>query len=529
MPNVHVTDRASEALHGRRTMYVLEGANFERVLHSALDPHPLASNRAERHRTHEGDPFSDPNRQLRFTLASDVGSVVSKAEREQLLAISRLPLVSIDALPGVAVEPSSSRGQVSLRHDGEGITVTTTREPNRSCSDFYTDDHPRILGAHLGLENDQAEALAFSIVAHTALGNDYLVSPTLAAERQDSRFWGRAISACTSSEAIAIAGLKARMYRSHVINARGPHWSINTGWLFDVTALHLVPRLQPALSSALAPSATEEEAACADHLLAIRERLRGLLFARDELARLERREALGRDWPRFQERKAPVSGGTGNDLIFRASYHLTAAMNGLTSVLDNLAWIAAARESVTVRPESVGFDGLWNPSRRFPKTRAHDWLAGAWDSFPPLRQALALRSLRNVDDHRAGLEFVWAMGVIPPARVGPELLCVAVPTDDVTFGLPDGRRVDATGPLVHLATIALDDRFLFRPRLLVEIALVAASRVTDGFLAQYPWPRAEWLVGTDAYAEAHPISVQCRGRWHRSLWGYELLPSALRP
>jgi len=80
----------------------------------------------------------------------------------------------------------------------------------------------------------------------------------------------------------------------------------------------------------------QKKAGCVDHLLAIRSRLRDLIICRDELARLERREALGKDWPTGMRDRDSVIGGSGNDLVFRVDYHVAAALNAMSSILDNL-------------------------------------------------------------------------------------------------------------------------------------------------------------------------------------------------
>ncbi len=498
---------------------------------AALDPLPLAADRGQSNLVEAGDPYSDTDRLLRLTVGLDVEAAPARSQRA-VLSLARLPHVTLDVLPdlkGLAV--SDSLGSVAMDRGEEGISVTTTRRLGTTHFGWYRDDYAEILAGQTGLEQGLAVQLALSVAAHRALHNDYLVSPALAALRDTKAFWGRSTSSTTIEEAMFLAGLKSRIYRNVpiVVSSLGS-MSITTGWLYDAAAMRLSGPLRKALAGALSPDATSEERGCVDHLLAIRSRLRDLIICRDELARLERREALGKDWPTGMRDRDSVIGGSGNDLVFRVDYHVTAALNAMSSILDNLAWIVCSREGLAVPSKQIGFDRIVDPRRPFGPTKASAWLAAAAQHDKLVREGLALRALRNLADHWAGMDYGWVMSGHPgqPAARGPEMLAVWIPRDEPTYGMPDGTHSPAGDDLAAFAAIAFPDLLVIRPRTLVEAALVRASYLSSRLLALYSWPPRTWLYRDPAYRQEEQTIRHCRGRWHRALWGSDLLPASTR-
>ncbi len=522
MPFSRAFDPASAFVYGPQLMLVLTDAVGMAEIERALLPLPLGASPHARHRTDLRDPFSDPDRPLRLTFASDVAMAPAREQR-LLSALAHLHNVLIDVLPEVDVPSGPTVGRVSVSRRDEALSIVTTREPTKPSPGWYRKGAASALTAQAGIGSELAERLVLSISAHEALGNDYLVSPTLALHRDTRAFWGPATGACTVDEALFLAGLKGRLYRMVKMSAV---IEITTGWLYETTATRLSPSFRRALMGALDPAADEGQSRSAPFLLAIRSRLRDLLVCRDELARLERREALGRDWPADAERVHRVVGGSGNDLAVRVAYHVTAGLNAMSTVLDNLAWVVAAREHIDAKPWRIGFDKLVRPADDFPPTRASDVVARGVSHRHPTRRALALRAIRNETDHGTGLVHGWAMSVRGASRSGPEMLAVWVPRSGLVYRLPEGEG-RAADELDDVATVATGDVVLLRPRVLIESALACAAALSEQILNLYGWNSGRWLRRHAASGVDQHVLRLSRGRWHRALWGADLLPPGL--
>jgi hypothetical protein len=521
-------DNRSVYLYGMHPLLVLaDGSGYEAII-KALLPRPQAAESMARRQTYGRDPFSDPDRPLTFTLASDLAASSARQLR-QMLDLSRLRHIQVDAIPPVEVEGWDAAGRVAFKKVERGIEITTTRHPDQVYWDWYGDPHSDdvapLLAQQTGLSSQVAAELALDLAIHKALGNDYLVSPVLAAYRATAPFWGEREGTCTIEEALFLAGLKSRLYRTaplHV-DARISFWT-TTGSVYDGAAMDLSRPLRSALAGSLSPTASHEESQCIDHLIAIRSRLRDLLVYRDELGRLERREVLGKDWPRAVERDGSVSGGTGNDLVFRVDYHVTAALNAFTTILDNLAWVVSARERLSVtNARAVGFDRLIEATKPFGQTKASATLAKHVTADALLQQGLALRVLRNIVDHRTGFSYGWVMSVRDQTWQGPEMLSVWIPRDEPRFGMPDGTERPAAEALEDLATVAIPELLILRPRVLVEACVASASAVVSLILRLYPWQSRAWLYQDPQYRQREWTQHHHRGRWHRGLWGTELI------
>jgi hypothetical protein len=199
----------------------------------------------------------------------------------------------------------------------------------------------------------------------------------------------------------------------------------------------------------------------------------------------------------------------------------------MTTILDNLAWVVSVRERIGAQSRRVGFDRLVIPSNDFPPTRASDKVAELADHVHPVRRALALRAIRNATDHGTGLTQGWAMSVQGKSRWGPEMLAVWVPRRGLLYRLPKGES-EAANELLDVATFAIDDLLLLRPRVLIEAALVCAADLTSRLLRLYEWNSGAWLHQDATSRRDLQVLRLSRGRWHRGLWGWDLLPEALR-
>jgi hypothetical protein len=366
-----------------------------------------------------------------------------------------------------------------------------------------------------------ATTAAREAIAHKALGNDYIVSPTLVrARRHREAAWPNELGACSVDEAFALAGLKSRMYRSVPMSAE-PHGlvSLTTGLFRDLATTKLNPPLWRAIVAALGPNAISDEAACAERLLAVRSRLNDLLVARDEILRLARRDALGSAWERPFD-QGPVSGPAGNDLSAHLAYHLMAALNALTAVADNLTWIVRRRCGIALGDDdtSSGFFRLLTDRRR---ERMTDELKKAVDSLislPRTPLALGLLRLRNTFAHREGLDYglltVETMS-IPMARSTAALWYFPA-----SFGQRvriDTRDIDLFDACLQEATLGIDGHIgvVTFPKL-VNIILAVSFELTHEMLGSPPWRSPQrWLYRSRAHADQ---------RLMRRLWRADLQP-----
>lgn len=528
-PRASATDRFAVYVHGlHQVLALIDGIGAAEVPAQHL-PLPAGAKPGGRLHAGNGDPFSDPHRPLRISLGNDVAQL-PRRDRAVLAGLARLDGVEVHALPGAIDGEPKGVGVVTVEPRGEYIDVKTTLHPSTTYGGFFGTGWHQVLDSQLRVGLDRAFTLTRDIAAHEALGNDYLVSPILATRRATAAFWGAAVGSATLEEATFLAGVKTRMYRMMLTNALSQaHVSVNTGWVLDAAALALAPRLKRALAGALSPVATRAEGLATPHLLAIRGLLRDLLLARDELARLERREAMGPEWPRTFGRDRPIEGGSGNDLIYRMSYHATAALNAFTAILDNLAWVVSAREGIVAKPHTIGFDRLVaaNPGAAWQATRPIAHLRAATDRSAT-RRAMAIRALRNWADHRDGLEF-GAVRAVKYERTmkGPEMLAIWVWKNEATFKLWDGTEGRAADQLDDIAALDLGDVLLLRPRPLVEACIASASRLTNDFLSLYDWSPADWIKTQRRPGDGLSTTRLLRGRWQRALWGVELAPRAL--
>ena len=475
-----------------------------------------------------GDPFSDPARALRLTVAGDVGSA-SKLDVMLMGRLGRLRGVQVDALPGAGLSGSQDVAFIKVAWGDEYARVETTRDGGSAASTYFDRSWRQALET-LGHPPDQTSSLAEAIAAHMALGNDYLICPTLLPERDSSAFWGRSLGTASVAEAGYLAGVKSRTFSANVVNGLSEaHLSINTGWIEDLAARELAPCLTRALAGSLASAAADEKAATSN-LLTIRSLLRDLLLARDELTILERREVLGVDWVRRQAREVDVSGGAGNDLTYHVSYHVTAALSAFSGILDNLSWVVAARDRVRDKPRNIGFDRLASPTPPAPwdaiKPRAYLTSAMPWSA---VGQALALRVLRNQVMHRSRLTFGYARAV-ENAQMGsgPECLAVWLWKQEEKTRMPDGHEFAPTAPIEGIALLDLPDCLLVRPRSLVELAIAVSARVTEDILSHYEWTKGSWLRLDPRWNLDRFTQRLSRGRWSRAIWGLGVTSPAAR-
>ncbi len=478
-----------------------------------------------------GDPFTDPRRPLRLTLAADVVDL-PVAQQRCLAAIGELRGIEVDALPGAVDARVVGPHRVTITLQDDGISVESSGRPDTVAGTFFDPSLARLLEMHLGIRPELADQLNQAIAAHEALGNDYLVSPTLVGQRASDAFWGGAIGTASGLEALFLGGVKSRMYGMSRLNAlSAARVSTNQGVILDRAAMSLVPTLGGAMAGSLAPTADPAERGAASHLLAIRSLLRDLLFARDDVVRLERREALGSDW-RGTGRHQPEEGETGNDLAYRYRYHVTAVLNTFTAILDNLAWVVVSREQLTPRSHAVGFEKLlgFRPSASFPQTRPTPILQdAAARTGSAVARALALRALRNQADHQVGLSYGRVRSVkFEPTMKGPEMFAAWLWKGSMSYPTGVNERRDAFDELIDVGAFAAGNLGLLRPRPLAELAIACAARITADVLALYPWTDATWLGSPRKGRPSTTDNRPYRGRWQRYLWGVDVThPTAL--
>jgi hypothetical protein len=402
-----------------------------RAFRPSHDPIPTAASSMLPRQPQPGDPFLEVSRPLVLTLSYEWRESPSKLK--DLLSLSTLPGVVVVVANGVPtmgydvevmswsvdgsiiraeIQPQTSEGAdlARMRAHFDGPSVVRSAELHRSATAQLMGGGTQDADRALGVPQDQAALALYEGQAHEALGYDYIVSPTLVrARRHPRKAWFNQLGACSFREAMALAGAKARLYRSIPL-VMEPHsqFMINTGLWLEMAVQHFVPTLQSAIKASLAPSASPEEAATAPHLLAIRSRLTDYLIARDALFRLGRSEALGPLWVRpFDSR--PAAGAGGNDRIALQMFHFTAALEAAFSVLDNLAWTFAKRDGNSDETYGVGFNALVAARRQ----GAPAWLRGsdvltaarAISASASVAAVLGARQVRNAVVHSDGIHF----------------------------------------------------------------------------------------------------------------------------
>lgn len=529
-----VWDRRSTLDYGRHpALQFVDGvatADFEGV----NDPIPAAGWGPHDPTLLQGDPFNDPRRLLVLTLASDCAALPD-SQLYDLLSLSTLPGVVVAVAPGLDARGFRDALRLDVTLHASSLTAEAKADPSsrrwadsgrvgdrlwdRQASTPFDPALFEVAEHVLRLPHGDARRLAVEVVAHEALGHDYIVSPGLAAgaRRRRGWWWPRRKGTCSPGQAMRLAGAKARMYRMIPLAYEPMRFSINVGMWLDLAAMNFTPGLREALKGALAPGATSGEEAAADHLLAIRGRLTELLQSRDAIYRLVRREAL--DPQPSRGRDEEEAGVTGNDLIARLSYHLTAALDAAYGVGDNLAWVLARRDETTGADRIISFTGLVGGD----KARRHRWREGAHAAAgaaavlasPRLPFMLAVREVRNLRVHREGVD-------TGPIRWGP-------PRDAPirrlsgwwihrrrlgTHRLRDGRDIELSDALAQEADYVSDAFVAFAFVPFVDTLWKDTATLAGGVLRSIDWPSARrWRP------RLTPGQRLWRQRSQRRLWG----------
>jgi hypothetical protein len=162
------------------------------------------------------------------------------------------------------------------------LDVMTTRFPNKTYGMLDQPGMAPYAAEALAIDPLTAQRLLLETFAFESLGYDYLVSPTLVRARHTNRrAWPNQIGAVTPSEALRLAGPKARMYRSVPQEHDSPlRISTNVGMIYDHAVIRFVPGLHAAIVGALG-SADPLESAAVPYLQGIRARLGQFMKARD--------------------------------------------------------------------------------------------------------------------------------------------------------------------------------------------------------------------------------------------------------
>lgn len=491
-------------LYGRQTALILEGGVGRRELEPAADPQPqrpLA-------RTAMGDPFEDPARSLRLTLASDCRWLDGRT-LAALLRLGHFPGVDVDLAEGVpslgyARVPVARARPASSALGIDAYDVTTSRDPGLRAAGWVPGGGRETLPAMLPASEAESIRLCRDIAIHAGLGTDYLVSTITPRVRAARGRWLDQYGFCTPEEALGMAEAKARMYESVPIRVSPPSNSMatNVGRWRDQAAMWAAWSVRRSLASALDPSASVGERAAAPHLHAIRSLLVDALVARDAVFRLTRREAAIRTTRSASGKPSP--GTRGNDLVQLLWYHTVNLLDHVFAITDNLAWVAVKRtETSGVRKNEVGFAAVVGiHKKRWAKAGELGAFTVQLDRIPEVDLVLALRALRNATVHQDGVPHgvvmldpprssrvrhvmgVWLLG----EQWGPKV-----------FDPMAARSEYVDGDLAVLTFLRVADE-----------AWSAVTRMLNDALRLLPWGDPAWLRGDPAVAEAEPW----QSPWH---------------
>jgi hypothetical protein len=364
---------------------------------------------------------------------------------------------------------------------------------------------------------DDAERLVAEVAAHRALGADYIVSPRLSEVRASGRRrWPGIIGACTVDEAFRLVGTKSRMYRFVPMEAEpGYAATINVGRMYDLAVTRFTPHLRRAIGGALSPDADESESATAQHLLAVRERLRDLLIARDAIYRLTRREALGPAWLRpFDPSRASGSGG--NDLTTHLTYQLSAALNVAYAATDNLAWVLALRDDAGVENREIGLTTLLGRRHR-SWTEGQSVTAGraAIMRSKSLSFTLGAREVRNRFMHHEGVNYGF-IDWLPSTDAPLAGLTGLWIFRDVLGALHlRGGTVDLFNAVAAESQFVSGDMTVLTfMRFIDQLWTCTSQLIADG-LGAVTWGSSHW----SGQPEASDLARRWRSRLQRRLWG----------
>lgn len=542
-PGAGVRDGVSIALHGlHHGLILIDGAGRDEFA-AAHDPVPALAHPELGTRGVSGDPFDDPARPLVLTLASDCADLPERLYLD-LLSLSRYPGVNLSLVSGLKdygydsvlrlewaegeqrgseVRQIESEGR--RRDDAfaafDGVAPTSIRRPRAHASIWPQPGLIEAVGHMFDAPIDTARRVAREAMAHKTLGNDYIVSPTLVqARRNRIAGWPNELGACTVDEAFALAGLKSRMYAAVPLGAE-PNGLVSqsTGLYRDLAVTHFGPRLWRAIGSALGPDALADEAACSDRLLAVRSRLSDLLIARDEILKLGRRDALGPAWGRPFD-QGPVSGASGDEVWRHMAYHMMSALNALTAIADNLAWVVQLRSGRHPADDdrTSGFVRLITERRLVSGNDVLRPVVECLQRFPWTGLLVGMLRLRNAFAHREGIDFgpvSTETMTIPMTReaaglwIGPEAVGRSVRTGEI--------ELDPFAALCDVATFVGDTQLAVWtfPRL-IDVVVAAAFSVSNEMLRLPPWRSSRrWLFESPVYVSEH---------WKRRLWRANLQP-----
>jgi hypothetical protein len=506
-------------------------------MEDAHDPRP--SPRGTSAHSIPGDPFSDPSRPLVLTVASDCSTIPSRTLRD-LLSLGRFPGVALALMPGVDRQGYREPYLVDWTRSPDHLSVDVSRGPEANRfrrlegtvgiqmgslkKRAYAPFDPSLMAwapTMFPASTVPADRLALEGIAHAGLGFDYIISPGMVSARTSRNMrWPNDLGACTPEEAFRLVGVKARMYQEVPLLADpDATFMVNVGHWYDLAVMHFTPRLSNALAGSLAPSASPQEAAVGEHLLAIRARLGEMLQARDAIYRLVRRESLGPDArPRFGS--DPVPGASGNDLTAQLAYHLTAALNSMSAAIDNAVWVVIRRDEPVRSSGNVGLGALLNdkPPRWARGIHAARAIA-SFAQLPELGLVLAARSIRNSIIHREGLDYGainWHPSQDAPIRglSGIWVLPDALPPQTLSIG-----EVDVFDALARAGRRCGGDMVVMTYRAFVDALWAPTVASVACCLGACEWTSRSWTWSDPVSRESPRESHLWRTRMQRRLWG----------
>jgi hypothetical protein len=520
MPLGEARSDASFAMHGKHSMLVLMGMAGH-TLYRTVDPRPARRRSWSRD---VGDPFWDPERPLRLTLASDMRWAGS--DLDALTKMSRLPGIEIHAMPGVDDRGFESIGRIRVSKTAPHFLAGSSRSKSQSA--VYL--HPEWLNDQMPLSlvlGVAGKRLNIDLEVHESLGFDYLVTRHADLIRTDKRLGAYTrYGTCTPLEAWRMVGAKATMYRQIPIYVEPRSIStVNVGMWRDVAVRNLVPSLQRTIEAALGPLALDWQRQSVAHLSAIRARLVDLLVARDDCFRLMRRDALDIDELRrpslFDREETPPTGPLGNDLLQLLSYHAYAALNHTFAISDNLAWILSAYAGMALKPDDrLGLGRLLYPPKGQEGNRQLRSLRALLKDRSDTQEMLTLRQIRNLAMHRDGME----QGAILLHEEGLGQLGQRLRgSNDLEFQalwVLARENPDLYHRLASMADFASPELRVLTFRTLIDRALSSTAGVLKAALDELPTARSDWLKKEDEYRRFAADDRVWRSSRHDRLWGF---------
>jgi hypothetical protein len=506
----------SMLFYGLHTALLLVNGLGQKELAPAYDPRPARGNVMLQP---TGDPFEDPHRALRLTLASDCRWLDPRTY-EDLVKLSAYPNVAVDLVPGLPSLGYDSAhvatASVNPRSGRDVVVVTTPRRPNASSSGVRPHGGDEALRRTLHITRAEARRLLLDLAVHEALGNDYIVSDVGVRARNDRRLsWPNQVGFCTATEAFGLVGAKARMFSSVPIDVWPPRSSmgVNVGMWWDQAAMTSAWGVRRALGGALSPGASPEERATRNHLLAIRSLLKDALVARDEVFRLTRRDSGAKEQRRYAREASP--GAHGNDLLQLLRYHAVTMLDHVFALTDNLTWVVVRRTGTQIdREHEVGLGSLVGERKKpWARKGALGQVSARLEASHELPYLLAARRLRNASVHREGVPYGAVHFEPRPSPPLDRIFALWLDPDewDDVIRREIGARADLAQPGMVVVVTFL--------RLVDELWASVVAFLNEA-LTLFPWSSSRWARGHESHDQVARMARAWAGSRQRLLFRF---------